>query len=471
MHKQAFDRSSVDQYVEAIRQQLGSAALSDATARAAAQVPGEGDPAAKVSAALPRVGAAGPPATSAAAGTRAPVRASAPPSSGGDQGGLVPYLSRDPMVSLVQSAVEGALHDRGVPADVPEGGGLWEKIVRLIQGLLHPGNFSPSDPDWIIKIAESMLGHLAKGNHPFNPRPAEHPISDTARLIVVGDWGTGLPRAQMVAKYMAEEVAEALAQGRQAHVIHLGDVYYSGLASEVQRHVLAYWPVTRAQAGPGVTSWSLNGNHDMYSGGFGYFDTLLADPRFAAQHSADGAATSFFRLTSPSWDFVALDTSWDTDVLSQGASAVLQDPQADFVASVARDSNRKLVLLSHHQLVTAYDHADIGTVLPGRLGPVLDSGRVTAWWWGHEHRCMSFKASGGVPFPRCVGHGGVPVLQVYTAGEQVPAPGAWEPSSFLDQGGQHWARFGFTVLDLAADRMHVRYRDETGAQVHAEDIA
>jgi hypothetical protein len=138
---------------------------------------------------------------------------------------------------------------------------------------------------------------------------------------------------------------------------------------------------------------------------------------------------------------------------------------------VARDSSRKLVLLSHHQLVTAYDHADIGTVLPGKLGPVLDSGLVTAWWWGHEHRCMTFKASGGVPFPRCVGHGGVPVLQVYTAGEQVPAPGSWEPSSFLDQGGQHWARFGFTVLDLAADRMHVRYRDETGGQVYAEDIA
>src|ERR1022692_4095897 len=276
MHKQAFDRGSVDQYVEAVRQQLGSGALSEVTARAAAQIPGAGDPAAKVSAALPRVDAAGPPAASAEPGIRAPVPASAPPSSGG-----------------------------------AEGGGLWERIVRLIQGLLHPGNFSPSDPDWVIKIAESMLEHLAKGNHPFNPRPAEHPISDTARLVVVGDWGTGLPRAQTVAKYMAEEVAEALAQGRQAHVIHLGDVYYSGLASEVQRHVLACWPVTQVQAGSGVTSWSLNGNHDMYSGGFGYFDTLLGDPRFAAQHSADGAATSFFRLTSPSWDFVGLDTSWD----------------------------------------------------------------------------------------------------------------------------------------------------------------
>src|ERR1019366_2867469 len=204
---------------------------------------GAGDPAAKVSAALPRVDAAGPPAPSAEPGIRArgpatapppsgggqgaPVPASTPPSSGGEQGGRVPYLSRDPAVSLVQSAVESALHERGVPADVPEGGGLWERIVRLIQGLLHPGNFSPSDPDWVIKIAESMLEHLAKGNHPFNPRPAEHPISDTARLVVVGDWGTGLPRAQTVAKYMAEEVAEALAQGRQAHVIHLGDVYYS----------------------------------------------------------------------------------------------------------------------------------------------------------------------------------------------------------------------------------------------------
>jgi hypothetical protein len=467
MHKQAYDRGRVDQYVEAVRQQLGSPALTEATARAAARVPGQGEPAAKVSAALPRVGAP------AAPGAQVPaaMRPGAPASSGGDQSAAVPYLSRDPMVSLVQSAVEGALHDRGVPPDAPEGGGWWQKIVHLIQGLLHPGNFSPSDPDWVIKIAEAMLGHLAQGNHRFNPRPAEHAISDTARLVVVGDWGTGLPRAQLVARYMAAEVAEALAQGRQAHVIHLGDVYYSGLASEVQRHVLAYWPVTRAQAASGVTSWSLNGNHDMYSGGYGYFDTLLADPRFAAQHGADGAPTSFFRLTSPSWDFVGLDTSWSTDVLARGESAVLQDPQAGFVASVARDSARKLVLFSHHQLVTAYDHADIGPVLQAKLGPVLDSGRVTAWWWGHEHRCMVFKAAGGVRFPRCMGHGGVPVLQVYTAGQPVPAPGLWEPSGFLDQGGQRWARFGFTVLDLAADRIHVRYRDETGAQVHAEEIA
>ena len=158
------------------------------------------------------------------------------------------------------------------------------------------------------------------------------------------------------------------------------------------------------------------------------------------------------------------------DVLSQGASAVLQDPEADFVGEGARTSNRKLVLLSHHLLVTAYDAADIGAVLPGKLKPVLDNGRVTAWWWGHEHRCMWFKPSLGVGFPRCVGHGGVPVLQKYTEGAQVPAPGTWEPSGFLDQEGQQWALFGFAVLDLEGDRIHARYLDENGKLMREEEV-
>ena len=452
MIEQAYDRDSVRQYVEAVRGALGSDQLREATAAAAQAIPGEGDPQAKVSAALP-------------------VPATAQPSSGGAESTVVPYLSRDPAVSLVQSALTGALREQGATVQAPVDRSLWLTIVGTVEALMHPGNFSPHDPDWVTKIAESMLGHLAKGNHPFNPRPAAHAISDSARLIVVGDWGTGLPRARAVAAYMAEEVADALEHGREAHVIHLGDVYYSGLPSEVQQHVLAYWPVTPQQTRAGVTSWSLNGNHDMYSGGFGYFETLLGDPRFAAQHSPDGAPTSYFRLTAPSWDFVALDTSWDPDVLSKGACGVLEDPQAGFVAEIARASARKLVLLSHHQLMSVYDQADLGPVLPAKLGPVLDSGRVTGWWWGHEHRCMGFEAAHGVRFPRCIGHGGVPVLQTYTAGAPIAPPGEWEESGFLaDPDGDHWARFGFAVLDLDGGQMQVRYRDDQGTQTRCEVI-
>jgi hypothetical protein len=209
----------------------------------------------------------------------------------------------------------------------------------------------------------------------------------------------------------------------------------------------------------------------MYSGGFGYFGTLLGDPRFAAQHSPDGAPTSFFRLAAPSWDFVALDTSWDPDVLSKGVLGVLEDPQAGFVAEIARASGRKLVLLSHHQLMSVYGQADLGPVLPDKLGPVLDSGRVTAWWWGHEHRCMGFEAAHGVRFPRCLGHGGVPVLQTYTPGDPITPPGAWEAPGFLqDSDGDRWARFGFAVLDLDGAQMQVRYRDDQGTEIRCEVI-
>jgi Calcineurin-like phosphoesterase len=451
MRRQAYDRNSVDRYVEAVRQQLPAAALSDSVAQAAAAIPGSGDPVTKVSAALPGA-------------------YQADASSGGGVGGAVPYLAREPAVSLVQSAVESALRQRGVPDQPPGRPGLWQKIVQIIEGFLHRGNFGPDDADWVIKIAEATLGHLAKGNHPFNPKPAEHSISGSARLVVVGDWGTGLPRARAVARYMGEEVADALGSGREAHVIHLGDVYYSGLPEEVQQHVLGPWPVTAAQARAGVTSWSLNGNHDMYSGGYGFYETLLADPRFAAQHSADGASASFFRLTSPAWDFVGLDTSWDPNVLSQGASGVLQDPQASYVAEVAKASDRKLVLLSHHQLTTVYDQADIGPVLTAKLGPVLDSGRVTAWWWGHEHRCVGFEATQGVKFPRCIGHGGVPVLQTHTDADKPRAPWAWQPSGYLNTDGQRWALFGFAVFDLDGDRIQARYRDEHGATIRTEVI-
>ena len=117
-----------------------------------------------------------------------------------------------------------------------------------------------------------------------------------------------------------------------------------------------------------------------------------------------------------------------------------------------------------------YDPGDLGPQLPGKLKPVLDGGRVTAWWWGHEHRCMGFEPHGGVRFPRCLGHGGVPVLQQHAADAPVPAPGEWEMRELLEADDQHWARFGFMIVDLEGDHLNVRYRDDQGRQTHEEQI-
>jgi Calcineurin-like phosphoesterase len=452
MLKPAFDKSSVRNHVEAVRGLLQSDELSDLVASAAQQIPGDGDAAAKVAAALPDTDHAA--ASSGGARPR------------------VPYLSRDPLVSLIQSSIEETLLEKGA-AEQESRSGLWPWIVRITERYLnlYLGHFQPNDPEWYMQIAKSSLEHLARGNHSFNTRPAEHRISDTARLIVVGDWGTGLRRARHVAAYMQQEIAGALAEGREAHVVHLGDVYYSGLPSEDQRRFLAFWPVTAEQSHSGVTSWSLNGNHDMYSGGFGYFEKLLADPRFAAQHSPDGEPTSFFRLTSPSWEFVGLDTSWDRNVLSTGAIAVLEDPQAEYVAKVANESTRKLALFSHHQLTSVYDQHDIGPELGRKLAPLLGSSRVNAWWWGHEHRAMAFKPFGGVQYPRCLGNGGVPVLRDPVMTEEVRKVADWDSRRYIWSGPQRWARFGFAVIDLMGEKLDVRYRDDDGKQTHDEMIS
>jgi hypothetical protein len=452
MRRDASNKNDVRDYVGKVRDTLGDPRLQDVIVRAAAQVPGDEAPREKIAALLsPDIGAT--------------------VSSGGEPAG-VPYLSRAPLVSMVQSHLEEALGDAGVP-DPGEPSSLWSRLVHTVERDLRmaPGSFTPDDPDWYVFIAKGVLERLAEGNAPFNETPAEYDgVAEDARLVIVGDWGTGLPRARNVAAQMRERIGEAVAARRQVHVLHLGDVYYSGLETEDQRRFLDLWPVTQEQADAGVTSWSLNGNHDMYSGGFGYFGTLLRDPRFRRQRSPDGKPTSFFRLRSPSWDFIGIDTSWDTDVTSAGKVGVLTDPQGSYVAAAAAQSSRKLVLFSHHQLLSVYDQADIGSTLPAKLAPVLNGNRVTAWWWGHEHRAIAYEAAAGIRYPRCLGNGGVPVLP-----DPAPPAGSkpaitWHSTRSVREDGQERTRFGFAVLDLSPDRIEVAYVDDDGHIPYTEAI-
>ncbi|HEY1919452.1 MAG TPA: metallophosphoesterase [Streptosporangiaceae bacterium] len=455
MRADASEKDRVGYHVGKVRDVLGDPRLQDVLGRAAAQVPGDEPPRAKVAALL------------------STDDLDAMASSGGGPHG-VPYLSRAPLVSMVQSQLEESLRAAGVPDPAERPSSLWARFVRFAEQLLHlrPGSFTPEDPDWYLDIAGGVLERLARGNAPFNDSPAEYDgLSDDARLVVVGDWGTGLPRARDVAAQMRKAIDEALASGRQVHVLHLGDVYYSGMEDEDKRRFLDLWPVTREQAGAGVTSWSLNGNHDMYSGGFGYFGTLLGDPRFVGQRSPDGRPTSFFRLRSPSWDFIGIDTAWDDDVVSTGQVAVLQDPQGTYVAQVADGSARKLVLFSHHQLVSFYDTSEVGSTLPDRLAHVLNDRRVTAWWWGHEHRAITYGAAAGVQYPRCLGNGGVPAPPVPDPPAGSSPPISWHSTRSVREQGQTWTRFGFAVLDLRPDRIEVAYVDDDGHTAHTETVA
>jgi hypothetical protein len=400
----------------------------------------------------------------------------APPSERRGPGGVVAplddfaFLSRDPTISLFQSAMTEYVEQKGgveqaPPADDSRRGATdvvaaADRKLRIAPAPRRTPDgrrvfdaFSITDPRWIqSKIAEGI--RLFRGKHPFNPTPTAVELpADRVRLIVVGDWGSGLPRARKVAAQM-RKVIEKGGEMTQ-HVIHLGDVYYSGWGREYRDYALKHWPVSLDQA-RSVGSWSLNGNHDMYSGGHGYFETMLADTRFALQKQS-----SYFSLFNKHWKILGLDTSWE--------DAALCDPQPDWLENELRDNTRRTLLLSHHQVFSAYE--GVSKNLVDKVAPILERHPIDAWFWGHEHRCVLYRGYANVTYGRCTGHGGVPVYQWHKENDDYPVPAEYEYRAYYKKGLERWAVFGFAVIDLDGESASVKYIDEDGREHHSEPLS
>jgi hypothetical protein len=112
-------------------------------------------------------------------------------------------------------------------------------------------------------------------------------LDQKSRIAVVGDWGTGDEVAINLLQQVASLTPEVL--------IHLGDVHYAGTQREEQAHFL---DVCRQVFGNDVPLFSLCGNHDMYSGGAGYY--------WLVDHI--GQQASYFCLRNANWQFLAMDT-------------------------------------------------------------------------------------------------------------------------------------------------------------------
>jgi hypothetical protein len=214
-----------------------------------------------------------------------------------------------------------------------------------------------------------------------NPVPTAIPTA--YRVALISDWGTGMYGAPFSAKSID---ADTDPRGYQL-LLHLGDVYYSGTEGEINDRFLAEWPKRG-----GAVSRTLNGNHEMYTGGHAYFEVALK--KF-------GQASSYFALRNEFWTLVCLDTAYVEHDLAPPQRAWLDQVLA------SNDRNQKVVFFSHHQPYSLLDSQ--GEKLVDKLGDLLLGGRVFAWYWGHEHRCVvydrhpSYKLLG-----RCVGHGGFP---------------------------------------------------------------
>lgn len=280
-------------------------------------------------------------------------------------GGDVLVTAQDPEVSRLQSR----LAQLSLEGDPLGPGGQEVKFGTGLEGR-----------DWFGWL-KSTLDWVDRTNaHPFvwsTAPPAT--VADAFHIAMVGDWGTGLYGAPKIASQIAATAPFDLA-------LHLGDVYYSGTAEEVKERFLQLWPFTAAPL-----HRALNSNHEMYSGGYGYFDIVL--PRF-------GQAASYFALQNTNWLLVGLDTAYVDHDLDPKQVQWLDDVMAG-------RGKRKVVLFSHQQLFSRLDSQ--GEKLQPKLDKLLTSKQITAWYWGHEHQCVLYDkhASWGL-VARCLGNGGIP---------------------------------------------------------------
>jgi predicted phosphodiesterase len=266
-----------------------------------------------------------------------------------------------------------------------------------------------------------------------------------ARIVILGDWGTG--------QQDAKSLLAAIARKNPDVILHLGDIYYSGTEFEMTNYFLNIWKSEIDMTK--VKTFTLAGNHDMYSGGGPYYE-LLGDL---------GQPASYFCLRNDDWQFVALDTGLhDVDALG-GKPTFLEATEVQWLNDkIATAGNRQTVLMSHHQLFTAFE--DIGAqfmnqTLNQQVGPILP--KVTVWFWGHEHNQVIYKPFQGV-LGRCIGHGAYPV-GITEIADKPKFPNVPLENVTLAKGPSFYSH-GYVVMDLDGSAAQVSYYQDSDPEDH-----
>jgi hypothetical protein len=163
--------------------------------------------------------------------------------------------------------------------------------------------------------------------------------------------------------------------------IHLDDIYYVGEESEVQENCLGQdTPLYKGVLWPKGTqdSFALNGNHEMYSGGNGYFSDFL--PTLGIPTSEDKQQLrSYFCLETPVWRIIAIDTGYNSDTFLDNCKL---DP--NLIAWLENVVNpvqnpKPTVLLSHHQWFS--DIGDGAYEAPASQMVAFLKGKDFVWLW------------------------------------------------------------------------------------------
>ena len=378
---------------------------------------------------------------------------------------------------------------RRLPVDLlrlPRSAGL--SHMRRAREAASGANFPPAmsfTPSAILGWARHYLAYIIRNKHFFPPYTAspQHAMydlldehgSDTVRIALVGDWGTGTDEAVCVAREMTKF--------KPHFTLHIGDVYYVGDPVEVNENCLgirnpvnnyapAVWPIGS------LGSFAMNGNHEMLANGIGYFDVLLPHLGLKVAGQMQGQQTSFFCLQNKYWRVIAIDTGYNSTgipILEEiplidkiplvCGNCKLPDKLIEWLKTVViprADDPRGIILLSHQQYYSAFEGPFTKPARQlwraGIKGPVL-------WFWGHEHRFAGYDLFGKdhlKAYGRCVGHGGMPLSLCLPT--KKPQPKFYD----VRKGTQGFGVNGHVNLHFQGPHLEATYVDLNGTELVKE---
>ena len=306
---------------------------------------------------------------------------------------------------------------------------------------------------------EAVVVWLEERNNQYTPFPSTAPpvitIPDDVDIAVIGDWGTGNYKPGG-SNSPSAKIAGALTKLKPGIVIHLGDVYYAGTNGQEDDNLLNQWPKLPA----GTLSFTLNSNHEMYSGAVPLFTQALANPVFAAQ-----GGYSFFALENSNWVIVCLDTAYYSSWGGMYMNGVLDTTQLNFLKAQAA-KGKQLIVMCHHNAFNDTTTGPATNALWQQVKTALGKNMPAYWYWGHVHTGVAYKPLASQPgtLCRCVGHSAIPwaSASVLKAQSNAGALQWYENKNAKDPQTPVRVVNGFGLLQVSGSTITENFYDENG---------
>ncbi len=332
------------------------------------------------------------------------------------------------------------------------------------------------DVGWAWTLKNVLMNHLPQWKsksygiadfvkHDWTQPVTLNPGKDgEVRIAIIGDWGAGKYQLNGLADKDGPACAVMNTLSQLAtppdYLIHLGDTYYSGTGpnrtptGETTHHLIDVLNEYPTLAKPGHC-FTLNSNHEMYGGAYGYYGAALSHPLFSSQKGC-----SYFALEFENWIIAGIDSAYfdpSTLYMEGGLGKKTKNPQYKFLQRV-KASGKQVIVMSHHTGMST-DGRKPSKHLWKNVTSVLTP---DCWYWGHTHlgAVYSSQAYSGGMKTRCIGHSSMP-FAIPPGMEKCRQNVDWYSDTPLDSTTalqalyytQPRAKNGFAILTLRKDGM------------------